>query len=187
MATNDQEYINKMYDSSLASQKETLKQNYEQNVSNLETEQQKAQKQTDANLNRTYVEAEKAAKNYNEVQNAYGLSSGAMAQAKLAQDNQLKGDMATIRAGQQEVDAEVERQRNLLAKEYASAIQQAQADNDMQRAQALYDQDASMAIRKSHESPVVKTLYSEWYDGFGGHKAHHDLHTSYVAREKYTK
>lgn len=55
------------------------------------------------------------------------------------------------------------------------------------RAKALYDQDASMKLRKSHESPVVKTLYSEWYDGFGGHKAHHDLHTSYVAREKYGK
>ena len=52
------------------------------------------------------------------------------------------------------------------------------------RAKALYDQDASMAIRKSHESPVVKTLYSEYYDGFGGHKAHHDLHTSYVPRKK---
>ncbi len=56
------------------------------------------------------------------------------------------------------------------------------------RAKALYDQDAASALRKSHESPVVKTLYSEWYtDGFGGHKAHHDLHTSYVAREKYGK
>ncbi len=55
------------------------------------------------------------------------------------------------------------------------------------RAKALYDQDKAMAIRKSHESPVVKKLYEEWYDGFGGHKAHHDLHTSYVAREKYTK
>ena len=56
------------------------------------------------------------------------------------------------------------------------------------RAKALYDQDAAMALRKSHESPVVKTLYSEWYtDGFGGHKAHHDLHTSYVGREKYGK
>ena len=56
------------------------------------------------------------------------------------------------------------------------------------RAKALYDQDAAMTLRKSHESPVVKTLYSEWYtDGFGGHKAHHDLHTSYVAREKYGK
>lgn len=56
------------------------------------------------------------------------------------------------------------------------------------RAKALYDQDASMALRMSHESPVVKALYSEWYtDGFGGHKAHHDLHTSYVARAKFTK
>ncbi len=56
------------------------------------------------------------------------------------------------------------------------------------RAKALYDQDAASALRKSHESPVVKALYSEWYtDGFGGHKAHHDLHTSYVAREKYGK
>ena len=55
------------------------------------------------------------------------------------------------------------------------------------RAKALYEQDASMPLRKSHESPVVKTLYSEWYDGFGGHKAHHDLHTSYVARKKYSK
>ncbi|MCQ2478332.1 MAG: [FeFe] hydrogenase, group A, partial [Clostridia bacterium] len=56
------------------------------------------------------------------------------------------------------------------------------------RAKALYDQDKSMAMRKSHESPVVKALYEEWYtDGFGGHKAHHDLHTSYVPRKKYTK
>ncbi|MBR3145150.1 MAG: [Clostridia bacterium] len=55
------------------------------------------------------------------------------------------------------------------------------------RAKALYDQDASMPLRKSHESPVIKTLYSEWYDGFGGHKAHHDLHTSYVARKKFNK
>ncbi len=53
------------------------------------------------------------------------------------------------------------------------------------RAKALYDQDKAMELRMSHESPVVKALYSEWYDGFGGHKAHHDLHTSYVARKKY--
>ena len=53
------------------------------------------------------------------------------------------------------------------------------------RAKALYDQDAASNLRKSHESPVIKTLYCEWYtDGFGGHKAHHDLHTTYVARKK---
>lgn len=53
------------------------------------------------------------------------------------------------------------------------------------RAKALYDADKASTLRKSHESPVIKTLYSEWYDGFGGHKAHHDLHTSYTLRKKY--
>lgn len=138
MAVNNEEYINKMYDSSLSSQKEALKQNYDQGTTDLEREQQKQQKATDANLTRTYVEANKAAKNYNEVQNAYGLTSGAMAQARLAQDNQLQGDLTAIRAAQQSVDADIERQRTLLSQQYASAIAKAQADNDLQRAQALY-------------------------------------------------
>ncbi|MBO6158672.1 MAG: iron hydrogenase small subunit [Firmicutes bacterium] len=54
------------------------------------------------------------------------------------------------------------------------------------RAKALYDQDEAMTLRMSHESPVIKKLYSEWYDGFGGEKAHHALHTSYVARKKFS-
>ncbi len=54
------------------------------------------------------------------------------------------------------------------------------------RAKALYDQDEAMTLRMSHESPMIKKIYEEWYtDGFGGHKAHHDLHTKYVARKKY--
>ncbi len=53
------------------------------------------------------------------------------------------------------------------------------------RAKALYDADSASVLRKSHESPVVKALYSEWYDGFGGHRAHNDLHTTYTPRKKY--
>ena len=53
------------------------------------------------------------------------------------------------------------------------------------RAKALYEQDASMALRKSHQSPIIKKLYEEYFDGFGGHKAHHVLHTGYVARKKF--
>ena len=55
------------------------------------------------------------------------------------------------------------------------------------RAKALYDQDEESTLRKSHESPVVKALYEEYFDGFGGHRAHELLHTSYVARKKYNK
>ncbi len=55
------------------------------------------------------------------------------------------------------------------------------------RAKALYDQDKGMTLRMSHESPIIKELYANWYDGFGGHKAHHDLHTTYTPREKYKR
>lgn len=136
---NNEEYINKMYDSALESQKQQLEQDYQQGTADLEAQQERARKQTDQNLTRTYVEAAKAQKNYAEAQNAYGLTSGAMAQARLAQDNQLQGNLTAIRTAHQDVDAEIERERGILAKEYAAAIQKAQADNDLARAQALYE------------------------------------------------
>ena len=149
----DAAYINKMYDGSLESQKQTLTQNYDTGVSDIAASAERQRKATDANLNRTYVESAKAAKNYGEVQNAYGLTSGAMAQARLAQDNQLQADLTALRAAQTDSDAQFERQRNLLAKEYSTAIAKAQADNDYQRAQALYnaakaDEDQLMQMQK---------------------------------------
>lgn len=53
------------------------------------------------------------------------------------------------------------------------------------RAKALYDEDAGLALRKSHESPVIKALYEEYFGEYGSHKAHEILHTSYVKRKKY--
>ncbi|MBR5922873.1 MAG: [Clostridia bacterium] len=55
------------------------------------------------------------------------------------------------------------------------------------RAKVLYDQDKNMPLRMSHESPAIKMIYSEWFDGFGGPKAHHALHTSYTPRKKYRR
>ena len=136
----NEEMINQMYDAALTGQKTQLEQNYNQGLADLEAEQQKLQQQTDENLNRTYVEAAKAQKNWNEVQNAYGLTSGAMGQARLAQDNQLQADLTALRGAQATVDANIERERTTLSQQYMAAIAQAQADNDLQRAQALYDQ-----------------------------------------------
>ena len=54
------------------------------------------------------------------------------------------------------------------------------------RAKALYDQDSSMQIRKSHDNPVVKEVYENYFGGeYGCEKAHHALHTTYKARKKY--
>lgn len=155
---NTEEYINKMYDASLESEKAGLQQNYEQDTANLDAEQEKARKQADANLTRTYVEAAKAQKNYGEVQNAYGLTSGAMAQARLAQDNQLQGDLTAIRTAQQDIDAGIERERNTLAQQYATAIQQAQANNDLARAQALFEAAQAEEARLNQQKANAANL-----------------------------
>ena len=51
------------------------------------------------------------------------------------------------------------------------------------RAAALYAEDENLPLRKSHESPVCKVLYDEYFGQPGSHKAHEVLHTSYVKRD----
>ncbi len=51
------------------------------------------------------------------------------------------------------------------------------------RAKALYEDDKALPVRLSHENEDVKTLYKEYFEKPGSHKAHEALHTSYVARK----
>lgn len=58
-------------------------------------------------------------------------------------------------------------------------------DLKAERAKALYAEDKSLPIRKSHENPVIKKLYDEYFEKPGSHKAHELLHTHYVKRDLY--
>ncbi len=54
------------------------------------------------------------------------------------------------------------------------------------RAKAIYDEDNSLPIRKSHENRYVTDIYKEFLtDGPCGHISHKLLHTHYVKRGKY--
>ncbi|MBE6930334.1 MAG: [Clostridia bacterium] len=53
------------------------------------------------------------------------------------------------------------------------------------RAAALYKDDESLPVRKSHENPDITRIYDEYFGKPGSHKAHDILHTGYVARPKY--
>ncbi len=54
------------------------------------------------------------------------------------------------------------------------------------RAQAIYSEDESLEIRKSHENPYVKMIYEKFLkDGPCGHLSHKLLHTHYTARGKF--
>lgn len=53
------------------------------------------------------------------------------------------------------------------------------------RAKGIYDTDAKMTLRKSHENPVIKEIYETYLEKPNSHKAHKILHTSYVARSNH--
>lgn len=53
------------------------------------------------------------------------------------------------------------------------------------RAKALYDEDETLEVRKSHDNPVITKIYKEFLtDGPCGHKSHELLHTGYTKRGK---
>jgi NADH-quinone oxidoreductase subunit G/[NiFe] hydrogenase diaphorase moiety small subunit len=56
----------------------------------------------------------------------------------------------------------------------------------MLRAKAIYEEDKSLPVRKSHENRHVIDIYNEFLtDGPCGHLSHKLLHTHYVKRGKY--
>ncbi|MDD4538030.1 MAG: NADH-dependent [FeFe] hydrogenase, group A6 [Lentisphaeria bacterium] len=58
-------------------------------------------------------------------------------------------------------------------------------DDNVRRARiaAIYSEDESRALRKSHENPEIKQIYAEFLGEPLGHKSHHLLHTTYTPRQ----
>lgn len=60
------------------------------------------------------------------------------------------------------------------------------AEIRMKRAQAIYEEDSSLAIRKSHENPHVKYIYENFLkEGPCSELSHKLLHTHYTKRGKF--
>ena len=51
------------------------------------------------------------------------------------------------------------------------------------RHKAIYEADAAMPIRKSHENPAVQAMYKEFLGEPNSEKAHHLLHTKYFDKK----
>lgn len=188
----DAKFINKLYDTSLNRQKETLAGNFTQNTGALDQEKQNTQKQTQDYQQRTMVEADKGQQNLP----TSGLSAGGQQQAALTLDNQRKRDTRVLNDAQAQADAEIERERQLLASEYEAAIKEAQANNDMVRAQKLYEaakleeerlrgyrRAAGDALAAKGDYSIVQSLYALTDEQT---KALEGMHTPTTAPEGYT-
>lgn len=136
-ALNEDQYINKLYDKRQQSQQGLMEESQKAQSGILDQNAQNTQAKTNEYQDRTQVEAQKAAQAPSYP--SQKLSYGAGMQASLSRGNQLQRDTTALNAQQAQANAEIERQRQDLAAKYSAAIQQATAENDMQRAQQLYD------------------------------------------------
>ncbi|MDD3213888.1 MAG: NADH-dependent [FeFe] hydrogenase, group A6 [Eubacteriales bacterium] len=55
------------------------------------------------------------------------------------------------------------------------------------RMRALYTEDESKTLRKSHENPVIQKIYADFLGEPNGHRSHELLHTHYTARGLYNQ
>lgn len=136
-ALNQDDYINKLYDKRQQSQQQLTQQNQQDSENFLSGQSHALSGQTDNYKQRTQVESQQAAQ-----QPTYApknLSAGAAAQVGLSRGNQLQKDVSALDARQAQAQAEIDRQRQQLAQFYQTEIQRATAENDMQRAQQLYN------------------------------------------------
>lgn len=141
-AADQSDYIRQMYEQQLAANKAQLESDYNQNVSNLDSEASNIGSNYYEQRRQTQANADRAQANYNEMANASGLNSGTGSQAQLARSNQLQSDLTTLGNAEAQNRAEIERQRTLLGQQYQNAIQKAQAENNMELAQKLYQEAA---------------------------------------------
>ena len=149
-ALNEKDYINKLYDNNTDAAKKLLQESYTDNSGFLNTEQNRVQQQTQENANRTQVEAQTAQDKYTGPK----LSLGAQQQEALNRGNVRQANVTDLQQKQSDADAEIERQRQILASQYSAAIQKAQADNDMLKAQELYnaakaEEEKLLSLRQS--------------------------------------
>ena len=156
-----QDYVNQIYDASLQSQLAQLEAAYQESLAELE----KSQTETDAAYNeqkrQAQGDAERSAANWRELAMAQGLNTGAMGQAALAQNNQLQSNLNTLSTAQQQALDNIRNQRTLLGKQYQLQILQAQADNDFERAQALYSEAVRMdEILREQEQQALSMMQS---------------------------
>lgn len=151
-------YLQTLYDANMRASQAAVDKQYAGYEAALNAEKEKAQLAADKSMTQEAVNAQRAQRAWNEAQSAYGLSSGAQGQVAVSRANQTQADISAIQAAQQAADAEIERQRTQYKEQYAAALLEAAANNDTQRAQALYEE----MVRQDNALTEQRQQNTEW-------------------------
>lgn len=164
------EYLKEMYAAYLEQQRAALEQAYQNNLSNLQAEQDKLAGNYQSAKNQTAAQSALSQQRYNETAAAYGLNTGTAGQAALSFSNQLQADISELQAAESAANAEIERQRTNLGKEYENAMVQAQAENNYELFNALYQEavrvDQALQNQSQFNSQLAMQQYQNMLDKY---------------------
>lgn len=167
-ATSQEAYINALYDANEQKKRAALEAQYTANVGTLDQQAAKIPGQYAAAANQAAAQAAVNRAGFNEMAAASGLNTGAAGQAALAQNNALLGAVSEIRRNQADALNDVEAQRVALQQQYQAAIKEAIANNEADRAAALYNE--AKRVDESLVSTAVNQAtenYRAWQAMYG--------------------
>ena len=154
-------YINSLYDAAINSAQNALKGAYDEAVLGFDAAEEKVPIQYRAARNQTAADAAVQRANMNEQLNASGLNTGASGQARLSMGIAEQNAMAALNRQQQAAIDEITLQRNQARVQYETAVAQAIAENDMERARALYEE--AVRVDNSYRSYLEDALQQQQY------------------------
>ncbi len=167
-AASQEDYINAMYAANEAAARERLQAEYENNLAAAGRQEEKLAPSYDAAANQAAAQAAINRQNFNEMAAASGLNTGTASQAQLAQNNALLGNISEIRRAQADAQAELDFQRTQMEAQYQQAIREAVAQNDLQKAQALYQEakrvDESLVNTAVNQANMDWTVWNALYN-----------------------
>ena len=180
MPTLEEEYkqytgaqgVNDMYEAQKKSQLAGLESAYQQNLSNAQAARDAIPRQYQERANDLAVQYERNRRNLNQQANANGLNTGAGSQMQLALGGNYQRDYGGIRTAQQQAIDQADKGIRDLQAAYNSSVQQAVADSDFRRTQALL---ADYQQRYQQQLQMAQNLanYGDFsgYNGIPGYSA----------------
>ena len=139
-ATDQSAYIEAMYAANEQAARDNLRAEYENNIAQLDYQQGRLPGTYNSAVDQANTQAAINRLNFNEAAAANGLNTGAGSQARLSQNNALLSNVSAIRKAQADAQAELDLQRTQMEAQYQQAIREAVAKNDLEKAQALYQE-----------------------------------------------
>ena len=159
--------INAMYDAQRQQQTQNLENAYNQNLSTLQQSKEQIAPTYFNQGNDLATQYERTRRNNNMRADMNGLNTGAASQMDLAQQSNYLSSYGQIRAAQANAERQADRQIADLELNYKSAVAQALADNDYQRAAALLseykrrDEAAKEEQRYQYQISIAEQQYQD--------------------------